>query len=103
MINPITPQEAIMERIESIPDFVIKAFNEMIVENLEGKYSTVLQKDVVKRIITLSPERLTSGDIFKKHLLDVEDAFRKAGWTVVYDQPAYDEDYEPSFRFSFKG
>lgn len=103
MSKAITPQEAICQRMDSIPDFVIEAFNQLIVENLVGKYSTVLQKDAVAKIIALSPEKVTSNEIYKRHWLDVEDVFRKAGWTVKYDKPAYNETYEPSFEFSWRG
>jgi hypothetical protein len=40
------------------------------------------------------------GEIFHRGWLDVEDAYRAEGWTVVYDKPGYNESYAASFTFS---
>lgn len=80
------------------PDFVIQSFNECIAESKQAHSNTVLQKDVVKRICKLG--KVTSATVFKKDWLDVEDFFRKAGWTVKFDQPAYCESFEAYFEFT---
>ena len=38
--------------------------------------------------------------IHKNHWPDFEDVYRKAGWTVVYKSPAYNESAQPIFTFS---
>lgn len=98
MVEPIKPSEVSAARETSIPDAVIEAFNELIVENARGRWATVMQKAVVDRIVEKTG--CTRDEIFKKGWLDVEDVFRRAGWTVDYDKPGYNESYEANFRFS---
>lgn len=98
-MEPITKaqvQEKLNERV--FPDFVIQAFNECITEASIKKSSTVLQKDVLKRIKDLSGK--DSREVLDNNWLDVEKHYRKSGWKVSYDKPAYNESYEPSFTFS---
>lgn len=45
---------------------------------------------------------IKSNIVYGKQYLDVEDIYRKEGWKVVYDKPAYCETYEPTFTFSKK-
>lgn len=101
-VKPITPKEAVEQKVFNIPDEVIESFNELIASNLDsGGSATILQKDVIKLIMSKMP-KIKKDTIFKKGWLDVEDLFRKAGWTVSYDKPGYCEDYEASFEFSKK-
>ncbi len=37
--------------------------------------------------------------VFAKGWLEVEDIYRKAGWKVKYDKPAYSENYPATFKF----
>lgn len=37
--------------------------------------------------------------VFEKHWLDIETAYRQAGWEVEYDKPAYNETYGASWEF----
>ena len=80
-----------------IPQDVIDVVNQLIQENLIGKESKFLLKDVVARLV----ERGWKKEIlFKNHYLDFEPVFRKIGWIVEYDDPAYNDDYEASFTFT---
>jgi hypothetical protein len=45
------------------------------------------------------PEGSTRQQVFDNNWLDVEDIFRKAGWKVNYEKPAYNESYPASFKF----
>ena len=51
-------------------------------------------------------ESFTDGELskmlYEKHYLDVEDAYRKRGWIVDYDKPAYNETYDAFFEFYIK-
>ncbi len=67
--------------------------------HFNGRHSRILQKDVIARIIASEPE-LTSQQIFDNHWLDIEDLYRKVGWKVKYDKPAYCESYDASFEFT---
>ena len=95
----ITPEEVNAKKINFIPEEVIKAFDELIVENWDGRSATIKQKDIVQRIMSkLSCEE---DLIFKKHYLDVEELYGSVGWEVEYSKPAYCDDYyEPYFVFS---
>ena len=97
----ITPSEAISHKESIIPEEVFDAFNEMIVEKIDGNGSaTVMQDDVVERIV--SKLACNRQEIFDKHWLDVEKIYRDAGWNVKFDKPAYCETYQAYFKFSRK-
>lgn len=98
MIKPFSPKEARDACDSKIPDFVIQAFNELIAENLGGRYSEFTQSEVEARIKRLKPKDMK----FDIRWLDVEPLFRKQGWSVTYDKPGYCESYEPSFKFTAK-
>ena len=111
-MNPITPSEAASQR-QVFPPEVIQAFNELIAEKYRRGTAKVLQDDVVERIATLmnppgffpenddgkDREREFRQSIFDKGWLDVEAAYRAAGWDVSFDKPAYNETYAASFLF----
>lgn len=80
------------------PDFVIQAFNECIMEARIKNSKNVMQDDVVKRIVKLG--NVSRNSIFENHWLDVERYYRKAGWTVHYDKPGFNESYEAYYTFS---
>ena len=98
-IRPISPAEVEKERITTFPSIVFQAFNELIMENYSDGCSTVVQDDVVKRMVELG---LVCDEIYKKGWLDVEGMYRKNGWKVDYDQPGYNEDYDAYFVFTKK-
>ncbi len=103
----IKPNEVEAEQEASIPEEVFEAFNDLIVKNMRGGWATVMQPDVVQLIKAKFDARndgrkVTSEEIFSQHWLDVEQHYHKAGWTVEYDKPAYNESYEASFTFKKK-
>lgn len=88
---------------KTIPDEVMEVFNNMIQENWNGDYSVLMQNKVVARIISKfkeSNKKVSRHDVFEKGWLNVETSYRKLGWTVAYDKPSYDENYEAHFIFS---
>lgn len=98
-IKPISKEEAqqkVKERV--FPDYIMQAFNECIVEAKIKKSNNILKEDVIKKILELSPE-MKRQTLFDEHLLDVEDAYRQAGWKVEYRAPDRGEDFEPYFIF----
>jgi len=99
-IKPITPKEINKIRHDTFPDEVIEAFNDLIVKYWDGNQAKVLQKDAVAEIVRRSD--LTSEELVDKHYLDVEGIFRKAGWNVKYDGPAYCENYDAFYVFKKK-
>lgn len=102
-MKPITPEEVLKVKSESIPDAVFEAFNELIAENYNGSSSTVKQNKVValilKKLNDTDPGH-NFAEVLRRHWLDVEDIYRKAGWSVEYNNPAPDENYEAYFEFT---
>lgn len=100
MIKPISPEEALQQKQNNIPDVVFEAFNELIVEkiNMQGT-ARITQSEAVKKIIEKSNGALTREIIFEKRMLDVEPQYRESGWKVEYDKPGYNEDYEAYYIF----
>lgn len=101
MVKPIRPSEVAKNKINVIPDPVIKAFNEIITLNYNDGISHFKLKEVVKLILTKNP-RIKESDLFDNNWLDVEDMYRRAGWQVEYDNPAYNESYDANFTFTRK-
>jgi hypothetical protein len=98
-MKPITKaevEEGLNDR--EFPVFVIQAFNECIMESRVRNSKNVMQDDVVKRIEKLG--NVSRNSIFENHWLDVEKHYRKAGWTVKFDKPAYNESYKAYYTFS---
>lgn len=94
--RPIKPNEIIANR--NIPCKVFDVFNELIAKNYDHGQATVFQEDVV-RLIKFKL-KCTSKEIFDNGWLNIEDFYAKAGWTVIYDKPGYNEDYKANFVFN---
>lgn len=99
MVKPISPDEC---RKLNIPDEVIESFNELIQEKFRGKSATVLQDEVIERILSKFNHYIGRQEIYDNCWLDVEDLFGEAGWKVVYDKPGYNESYPAKFEFTKK-
>lgn len=97
---PIKPSEVVDKKVVSIPEFVFDAFNELIVEGYNQRYSTVLQKDVVKLILDKMNSEGVDKEIWDNNWLNIKDAYIKDGWKVEYDKPGYNETYDASFKFT---
>lgn len=98
-VNPITPAKAAELKIHSIPDVVIQAVNELLAEKYSPGTIHILQKEITARVEQLDPS-VSINDMYKRNDFDFEPLFRKAGWKVNYDKPAYNESYEAVFKFS---
>lgn len=91
-IEPISPEEVVGVKLTTIPDKVMKAFNDLIGEKWDGSRSRILMKEVRTRI----------GGTIKKEWLDIEPIFRDKGWDVKYDSPVYDENFDAYYEFKKK-
>jgi hypothetical protein len=96
-VKPITPDEIVERKKETIPDVIFEIFNYLIAENFNGYSSTVMQSKVNAM---LKKKKVNVDEAYKKHWLDVEDIYREAGWDVEYDKPGYNESYEANFTFT---
>ena len=103
MPGPIKPTDvAELKRKVVIPEKVFDAFNELIAKYWNGSYAEFSQGEVVRLILKKfsRSKTVTESSIYSNHWLDVEPIYREAGWKVVYDRPAYNESYAPTFEFS---
>ena len=96
MIKPISPDEIVI----SLPDEVIEVFNELLKKNWRGESTTVTiyQTDVAD--LVASAMNISRNEVFNRRYLDVEEYYRKAGWRVSYEKPAYNESFRAYFEFS---
>ncbi len=98
-IAPIKPDQIPALQEVAIPDVVIEVFNALIAKNYRSGYSSFLQDDAVAELMK---KGLNKKDIYANNWLDIEEIYRKNGWKVEYDRPAYCESYPASFNFSKK-
>ena len=108
-IRPIKPSEVVNQKIKDMPDFVIKAFNELIAFHWNGTYSRVTLEEAREKLVTSTIASKKYGDEINMDTrklittwLDIEDIYRKEGWKVVYDSPGYNETYDATYTFSKK-
>lgn len=98
MAGPIKPQDVQVRKNENLPEEVFQAFNELIVKYWNGSYANVSMAEAANLIQTKM--NISHKQVFERGLLDVEDAYRKAGWEVNFDKPGYNENYAPYYLFS---
>ena len=91
-VKPITPDEVVHE----IPDVIIETVNQLIKEKWNGYKAHILQDDILERV------NIPRDEIFEKNWLDFEHIYREAGWSVIYDNPGWDENYKAFFEFKRK-
>lgn len=75
--------------------------NELLAENYSEGRILIKQDDIIQRVLDKLPN-LSRNEIFSKKYLDFEKRYEDAGWKVVYDRPAFDENYQPFFAFTEK-
>jgi hypothetical protein len=77
---------------------VIEAANELIAQRWNGHDATFKLHELAK----LAREKLgwDARKQFEDGDLDIEPIFRKAGWSVDFDRPGYNETYEAHFIFT---
>ena len=90
-----------MDNLENIiPQSIILAVNELLTEKYRGTGEvSIKQKDIIERVLSID-DTLTKNIIFEKKYMDFEDLYRKSGWSVSYDKPSYDENYDAYFIFN---
>jgi len=104
-VKPISPEEIGDKKAATIPAAMIQAVNELLAIKWNGSSAVLRQDDILKRyfeISGLADTRENHEKLFERHAMDFEDMYRKLGWKVYYDRPAYNESYEPTYEFSKK-
>ena len=101
-VEPIKPKDIMNNLSDVIHPAVIKAVNELLKDKYRGSSTSIKQKEIVAKAISLCSE-ITKDEIFEKKWMDFESIFRKAGWDVHYHSPDYTENsYDEYFTFSAK-
>lgn len=107
MAKVYSPEDVLKKRVETIPDYVIDAFNDLLTENYQENetitFAYIEQEDVIRKILEYSTDdELTRETIFKKHYLDIENLYRNNGWEVDYKKPMFNEYFKAYFVFKSK-
>lgn len=104
-VKPLSPDEALQKKIISIPDEIIEAVNEFLIQNAHESSITIKQDEILELALekfAITQPNITRELIFKNKWMDFEDSFRKSGWNVLYDKPGYSESYSAYFKFTKK-
>lgn len=96
MSKPKRPEDVGAAKADYIPAVVFDAFNAEIAERYSGRSATVMQEAVVARLVAAGFKR---SEIFGNGWLNVEEAYREAGWEVRYEKPGYNESGPTLFEF----
>lgn len=107
MTQPITPYQVGAAKASVFPPEIFQAFNDLIVAHHVGGYSRFTQREAVEAIVESMITETPYGDngaeieqrVYEKGWLNVDDAYRAAGWIVEYDKPGYNESYPATFVF----
>ena len=101
-VKPIKPEDIAVAKKAYIPYEVVKAFNNLIAKEWNGREAIVKQCDVIKEILKMfdgTKTPMSVDGIYKEEYLEVEEIYRAEGWHVEYDKPGYDDHYEPNWTF----
>lgn len=97
MMTPIKPSDIPAAKLAAFPDGVIEAFNELILQSYSDGFARISQNSIIERMLKKGLDR---SDISVKGWLNVEEIYRQAGWTVVYDKPGFNEAGDAYFEFA---
>lgn len=98
-VLPIRPSQVAANKASVLPAAVIQAFNTLITRAWDGRSAMVYQHQATALMKELDPE-LTDERIREEHLLDVEVVYRRHGWRVTYEKPAWNESGHPFYTFT---
>lgn len=96
MSKPIRPQDVGAAKAEYFPSAVFDAFNAEIAHRYFGGLAVVKQGAVVDRLVEAGLKR---SEIYSSGWLNVEDAYREAGWVVRYEKAGFNENGDSIFEF----
>ena len=100
--KPISPEEISDNKEKYIHQTVIKTVNKILKERYnEGSTVNIKIGEITKPFFTAHPE-IDREKAFDSKMFDIEDAYRKFGWNVTYDNPGYNESYEGFYKFKKK-
>jgi hypothetical protein len=99
--GPMRPTDLGFVQASIVPQEVFDVFNEEIASRWSGSSAVVKQDYVVSTILErLEWDPNDRRAVFDNGYLNIEEAYRAAGWNVVYDKPAYNETYTANWTFT---
>lgn len=98
MIKPVSPEE--ISPASAFPDSVIEVWNTLINRNYRNGKSKIYQEEAAQALA--AAHSCSETYVYDQGWLDIEEMYRKAGWRVEYDRPAYNENYRAVFYFEKK-
>ena len=101
-MKPITPAEVASKKLETIPDEVIGAFNELIARHYNHGESTFRHKELLALLQSKMGDEVSTQEMCNRGWLDVEPIFQNAGWDVEFDKPGYNDSYPTTWTFTAK-
>jgi hypothetical protein len=105
-VKAIKPEEILFKKIETIPDAIMQAVNQLIALKWDGNSAEIKRCEIFERYfeITNSTDSRENRDaLLLEHALDFKYAYMKEGWEIRYDYPGMgDFDFEPYYTFKIK-
>lgn len=96
--KPIKPEEVETKKASMIPDVIIEAFNELIVENYTKHGQSSFKLKEVEALVE-SKDKQIADQAYEKGWYDVESLFKEAGWIVGFESPNRTETFDEYFVF----
>ena len=89
-IKPISPNEVQDVKNSTIPEGIIKIFNDLIVRKWDGCSASFTQNEVAK---LCKGAGFNMKEAYANKWFDIEPLYRSLGWDVRWDKPGYNESY----------
>ena len=97
---PLSPAEVLESKV--IDPRIFEVVNTILLQRFtKGSTVTILKSEIENKLRT-EYENINIHELYQNKQFDFEDEYRNKGWKVEYDQPAYCETYEASYKFSAK-
>ncbi len=93
---PAGPDDLPPAQKREIPPFVFDVVNKLLAEAEDREFIKLELYLVKQSILSNMP---TDEGPFHADWLDFEQAYRDAGWKVIYDRPPWNEDYDACYLF----
>ncbi len=100
-ITPLTPHEAVEQKLEDVPEKVLNCWNKIIKSHSSKTNSSVTSRFTLDELAEMiSSEMVCSFDTAKSNgWFDLEPLFVKSGWKVKFHKASYGDDFDSYFYF----